>query len=380
MIFEFRNVQFVNKGAELMLLAMLEQINSFFPSAKIAMAPREIERPYEKRAKLGFLQKAWYWRYGVQWGRIAQFFPKKLLNMYGVVRDKDIDVVLDASGFLYTNQWGKRSCVEMADACRHWKKNGTKIVLLPQAFGPFLSHQNKEAIKVIADKADLIFTRERLSYNYLTGIVGERPNIKISPDFTNLIKGIVPSNFDKINNRFCIIPNYRMIDRTDKKVGDLYIPLMAVCVQHLIQKEQKPFFLIHDGDDDLRLAKNICAYFGTDIPIIQENDALHIKGIIGSCTGTIGSRFHGLVSALSQGVPSLAIGWSHKYKMLFEAYEFTDGIIDINDQKENILNKIDLLINPESRNSIKTILENRSEDQREQSRKMWELIFETISK
>lgn len=76
-------------------------------------------------------------------------------------------------------------------------------------------------------------------------------------------------------------------------------------------------------------AKSNIENTGKSIPIVSETDPLKIKGILGASKGTLGSRFHGLVSALSQGVPSIATGWSHKYQMLFQDYDFEDGLSDV---------------------------------------------------
>src|SRR5690606_33677761 len=130
------------------------------------------------------------------------------------VLDKEIDFILDASGFSYSDQWGVDSSLELANASRRWKKLGKKSILLPQAFGPFSSPRIRKAVRIFVDNIDLIYAREQQSYDYLVSVVGERENIKIAPDFTNLLDGIVPENFDSTLNQFCIVPNYRMVDKT----------------------------------------------------------------------------------------------------------------------------------------------------------------------
>src|SRR5690606_2234902 len=171
-------------------------------------------------------------------------------------------------------------------------------------------------MKTVVENVDLIFPRERVSYGHLTGLVGEQSKIKQSPDFTNLIKGVLPANFDTEQNRFCIVPNCRMLDKTDPQTRDAYLPFLISCPRYLLEKGARPFVRVHEGKDDQRLADELSAAVG-GIPIVKESGALEIKGILGACSGTLGSRFHGLVSALSQGVPALATGWSHKYQMLF---------------------------------------------------------------
>jgi polysaccharide pyruvyl transferase WcaK-like protein len=379
MLIEIRRAGFVNKGAELMLYAALQKMKENYPEAIFAMTPDVKTAPYEKRAKLGFLQKASLWRYGFQWGKLAKITPKKIRKMYGVVLDKEVNVVLDVAGFAYSDQLGKRSCLELADSCKRWKKNGTKIILLPQAFGPFSSRKNKKAIKTIIANADLVFARDPVSYRYLTDVVGDRENIKIAPDFTNLVDGIVPDDFDVTNNRFCIIPNFQMIAKTTKQESDSYLPFMIKCTNYLITKGKKPFVLVHESAKDLELAEKLRDGVNGNLPIIIESDPLKIKGIIGVCEGTIGSRFHGLVSALSQGVPSLAVGWSHKYEMLFKDYGLVEGVIDMMTNIENINHNLDMITTTASINIIRKNIFTHSNRLKILSNKMWVDVLSTIN-
>lgn len=377
MLIEIRKASFENKGAELMLNAALQQMKAYYPDADFAMPPYPTA-PFKKRAALGLYQKFAFYRKGIPFNSIGNLIPKKLRDNFGIVVDKEIDIVLDAAGFSYTDQWGPAKTIELANSCKRFKKNGSKVILLPQAFGPFNSQSIKKAIKIAIDNADLVFAREKISYDYLVSVVGERSNLKIAPDFTNLVDGVLPQDFDVEKNRFCLIPNYRMIDKSSKDISEAYIPFMITCAKYLIKHDTKPFILVHEGENDLLLAKKINASLGDVLPIIQETDPFKIKGILGACDATLGSRFHGLVSALSQGVPSLATGWSHKYQMLFDDYDFHEGIIDVMCSDQNIHSKLDLLINPTSQKIIKQKLKQKSDILKKQTVEMWQEVFSKL--
>jgi len=380
MLIEIRKAGFVNKGAELMLYAALDKLKEHFPEAQFVMAPNAKSAPYLKRAELGLFQKAWYRYKRIQFGNLAGFVPQKIRNLYGVVMDKEVDVVIDAAGFSYSDQWGKNSTKELANSCERWKKNGAKVVLLPQAFGPFKHSGNKKNIRKVVGLANLVFAREQVSYDYLVEAVGQNhSNVQIAPDFTNILEGILPKEFDKESHRFCIVPNYRMIDKTDKTSSEAYIPFMAKCTQYALENDQKPFLLVHEGEKDYWLARQISEAVNNEVPIIRESNPLKIKGILGACEGTIGSRFHGLVSALSQGVPSLATGWSHKYKMLFDDYEFGEGLLGVNASDQEIKQKINLIIEPESKKNIQARISERSDILKRQTEEMWDKVIATIN-
>lgn len=363
-----------------MLYAILEKMKKEFPDAEFAMAPSvsTASAPYLKRAELRLYQKAQLWRKGFQFGVLANLIPAKIRDMYGIVLDKEVDIVIDAAGFSYSDQWGKYSCLELADSCKRWNKNGTKVILLPQAFGPYKSAYNRKGITTALDNADLVFAREKVSYDYLVDVVGERPNLKMAVDFTNIVEGIVPDQFDQEANRFCIVPNYRMIDKTSKADSDAYLPFMIEVTRYAFEKGQKPFILVHEGANDLMLAEKIRDAVSQDVQIIKESHPLKIKGILGVSSGTVGSRFHGLVSALSQGTPALATGWSHKYQMLFQDYGFSEGLLNVHMSKDELHKTMDLIIDETSKQNVIEKIQSNSQRLKLETEQMWAEVMKVL--
>jgi polysaccharide pyruvyl transferase WcaK-like protein len=373
MIFEIRKVGFTNKGAELMLHAIIQYLNENLIDPTLAIIP--YRKPYRKRAELGLYQivasgKRFFGRSSTV---IAPF--KLVRENYGLILDRDIDIVLDAAGFSYGDIWRDVNCKELAVSSKKWKRQGKTIVLLPQALGPFEKKCNRKNIKEAVKNIDLIYARDKDSYNNLVSVVGLSEKIKMAPDFTNILDGIVPPSFKATNLDFCLIPNYRMIDKTSQEKSEAYIPLMVKCVKYIQSKGYHPFFLIHGGKKDRILAERINDSLINRIPLLSEDNPRKIKGIIGACKGTVGSRFHGLVSALSQSIPSLSTGWSHKYKNLFEDYNFPEGLIDVLINDDELYQRLDTITDKEKSEELKKVLKEKSEQQKILTRKMWEEVL-----
>lgn len=378
MIIEIRGVGFVNKGAELMLHAILEKVKNKFPDAKFVMTPSLNVSPYEKRAKLSLYQKVTYEKLGFDFGDfIISMIPKKRRKMYGLIRAKDVDVVLDASGFAHGDQWGVKNTNKLVKLSSKWKKNNTKLILLPQAFGPFENNEIKKSMKELLINCDLIFAREEISYNFISDMT-KKNKIYNMPDFTNLVEAKNPTNFDSANNDFCIIPNYKMVSKNwIENIDNEYLTLITESINYLRSKGKKPFILVHEGKKDLKLASEISKRV-SGINILEEEDPLIVKGIIKQSYGVIGSRFHSLVSSLSQGTPALGTSWSHKYQMLFKDYNFEEGILNLNSTIEEIHKKIDILIEDISRKELINKLEKKSKHLKTLSNGMWEKVFDEI--
>ena len=62
--------------------------------------------------------------------------------------------------------------------------------------------------------------------------------------------------------------------------------------------------------------------------VMNEYDQSEIKGIIGSCDFFIGSRMHACIAALSQGIPTVGIAYSHKFIGVFDSIGSGETVID----------------------------------------------------
>lgn len=379
MIIEIRGVDFVNKGAELMLHAVVQQLSNCHKDNIVAIRPKI--GSYSQRSQLGLHQLVWSDKKipfaGPLVHTITNLAPRNLRHTYGITTYSEVQAIFDASGFAYSDQWGPEKSEVLAGLAKRWKRKGKKIILLPQAFGPFETPRVKDAFLQVLDNVDLVFARDHISYKHLIDLGGGSSHIKTAPDFTNLVKGRIPEYFENKLKQPCIIPNYRMLDKTSESIRSNYIPFLEFCINHFIGIGLEPFILVHQTTD-YELALQLQDKFGQSIKIILESDPLYIKGILSSCYLVVGSRFHGLISALSQGVPCLATGWSHKYHMLMEDYGCPECLISSLDSKDEMLNKLKMITEEPSRSAITNKLNEASLKQKKLASEMWVEIYEAL--
>jgi colanic acid/amylovoran biosynthesis protein len=326
---------------------------------------------------LGLHPKASLNRGGVEWGSLANMIPERLRRRYGLVLDREVDVVIDAAGFAYSDQWGRAPLEELARSTRRWRRRGTKVILLPQAFGPFTDVETQKLILGAVNNADLVLPRDSISYRYLTDVTGQRDYIQQYPDFTNLIEGVAPEGFNPGNLGVALVPNVRMTDMTGDTSADRYVEFMTTCAKHLLSLKASPYLLVHEGAGDERLAQEIAAASG-GIPVVKEEDPLKLKGLLGASRAVVASRYHALISALSQGVPAVATGWSHKYTELFKDYEFPEGVLSLDDDAGHVNAMLDRLVDTEASRNLSVRLLESSERLKDLSETMWSAVESVI--
>ena len=372
MIIEIRGTGSHNKGAEMMLLTILQQLPKDKRDIKFTVAPRIGSCEYSFYSKLSLYPKVWLEYKGFQFGVFGKFLPQKIRQMYGLIIDEEVDVVLDASGFAYGEQWGVYPSKMMAKYIKQWKNRGKKVILMPQAFGPFRNKSIKPYIREIIENADLVYARDEYSYQELMNICPDAKNIKIAPDFTILLKGEIPSYFDRDKHQICIIPNKRMLDKMNDSIQ--YINVLTKSINYIQKNILNPFFLIQGGKKDLELAKEINNRLETKIPIINEENPIYIKGIIQSSLGLVGSRFHSIASALYAAKVAIGTGWTHKYEYLYREFDFVEGFINLKIEDEKLYKTLGLFIDENKREYIREKLIVKSKDIEKQAIQMFDEI------
>jgi colanic acid/amylovoran biosynthesis protein len=242
---------------------------------------------------------------------------------------------------------------------------------MPQAFGPFEGEGMKKYMTEVLQKADLVFPRDRVSYQYVSSLVDDPAKIKMAPDITLTYGG----GSKELGNYCCAIPNGRILDQGAELWATEYEKLLNETIAKICsQTDLQVKVLIHDtGKIDSDLAQKLVENNDSDrVTIVAEEDALKLKKAIAQSQFVIGSRFHSLASALSSNVPSIALGWSHKYTMLFDNYGVAEYSFLAPDPK--ILERLDTLLNPGDRAAIRSKLQQANEQVKAESEKMWAAI------
>ena len=371
---EIKGVGTLNKGAYLMLLSIIQEFKSRETNAEFCAQlgfgmDKDVLNKYNFNEKINLYGKR---------NKLFNFYKPFIPNFIRskeLILDRDLDVIIDGSGFAYSDYWGvEKISSRLHEVISRKISNKTKLILLPQALGPFTDKKIIDCFKIVVDRADLIIARDKVSYNNLISTYGEKDKFKLFPDFTNKLNSGEVTVYSE--GDICIIPNYKMI------VGesDNYYRFLETTIKHLVEKQEKFYFLIHEGEKDLLIANNICRNLKISIPIVTESDPILIKNRIKSSKLIVVSRFHGLVSALCQGIPVISTSWSHKYQMLLEDYNQGDSFIDINNNNDDMLrNMIDeklALDIIEYQNSQKGIVQKEYDKTDE----MWNLVFGLMMK
>lgn len=343
--------EFRNKGAELMLRSIVEELATW-PERIVTASHLRMGRRRQRRA-LGLWDVAEI--RGRRWDRLpflswtvdtaAGFVPQRVRERRRILRRGEVDLVLDASGFAYSDQWSSRTVEVAAARYQAMREDGTQVVLLPQAFGPFRTRRTREAMVTILHASTLVFARDATSFSELKALDGSTDHVHMAPDFTTGIHGVAPDWAAHLSERPCVVPNRRMIDKTDPDVAQWYRDCTYAVLAELTEAGEAPFLLVHETDD-APLARELSAE--ASVPVIIESNPVRLKGILGGASFVFGARYHALIGSLAQEVPTLGVGWSHKYHHLFEDYTVPDCLVTKAMSMERIKDKVRMLAGDET--------------------------------
>ncbi len=323
-----RGVGSHNGGAELLLRAVQERMAT--ENVRIAADVRRVSTSLRHRWDIGGYLSV------PKFGRLeslgVHLLPRRLARQLDLYSGRQISGVLDASGFAVGDQWNPDSIQRDAQTFARLRRRGHPIVLLPQAFGPFMNPVVATAARQLFSQVDLICARDKVSFDHVAALRGTDAGMLLSPDITIALETHSPAaaTLAAPNSapRIAIVPNVNLSNRsTDADAPARYAQSLLDTYRRLAIEGYSPFFLIHSAHGDPGVVAAIQA-IQPDVEVIVPSDGLEAKRLIGSCAGIIAGRYHAIVSALSQGVPAVAHSWSHKYGALLEDFGVTRGLVD----------------------------------------------------
>ena len=305
-----------NKGAEAMLETVISNINKQFgKTCKIF-----IEKLDDSPAYSDFKERL---PFGVDF---INFSPKKLLKPY----DVDIsygDVVVDIGGINYHDRSLKAN---VRNLVRHFYflRKKAQLIFFTQDFGPAQKISTKIIAKFVYSRSKAVFMRSEQSKVFLEDLLGNNSRVKICgafPDCTFMLESDGNLESDKLpSNYFVLAPSAIMYNQ----YGEDYIKLF-VKLSTKFAKSFYPVILLHNFTKNGESSDHfVCTQLYRDLEknnvastlIVEEKTPSELKAILKGSQFSISSRYHVVVGSMSSGVPSIALGWSHKYLEFLNLY------------------------------------------------------------
>ncbi|MGV0642184.1 polysaccharide pyruvyl transferase family protein [Mycolicibacterium sp. XJ2546] len=316
MIVDVRGTNTRNKGAQLMLEAICLRLGG---EVEISVTPWTTKRAV--RDRLGVRQTLRHPGLPKATAQLGSLVPTRIRLAQGWTADHEIGGVLDASGFLYSDQLMAVIARSEAIAGRAWARRGVPKVVLPQAFGPFERPAMRRWSREALEQAELVFVRDRVSENHIRKLHISTTTVR-SPDFTI---GLKPAVVERISNNpfLAVVPNTKLFTHGGLNRAQ-YVEILANFSAAAEAIGLTTVVVVHE-ETDRGLARQVANRIGADLFI--DPDPLVLKGVLGQATAAIASRFHAAVGGLSQSVPTAAFGWSHKYRELLDDFGVPERLI-----------------------------------------------------
>lgn len=326
MLIEVKGVEFANLGAYMMLQAVISRMSRDIPDVRFALTPSS-NCTFQQIAAVGAFQRL---RVGMMSDIVERILLKspavfgRVANRYGIVLEKNIDAVLDASGYAYGDPWSNSRSAQTAREIRRLSADGKPYVFLPQAFGSFPRERESKMFGEALLRARLVYARDTESFNNLAAVAGKTAgSFRICPDFT---LGIIPPS-DRASchsagrSKVAIVPNSKLLSVYNPHEG--WRKMGRAFFDEVVQGLKKTFsevVVVNScrGDDDLLCDALVSA--DPDIESVSPNSPSELISALSGVSLVVSGRYHSCVASLALGIPCIGVSWSHKYEPLFRDF------------------------------------------------------------
>ena len=140
-----------------------------------------------------------------------------------------------------------------------------------------------------------------------------------------------------------------VLNKSARGLGRDYVLESAHIIDHITDDLGLPVLLLaHSArtgtekthNNDLPLCREIYNRISSPDKVLfvdKEIGPQELRCLIAQCHILIAARFHAMVSALSSGVPTVVIGWSHKYGEVLDDFGLNELAASLADAREEVV-------------------------------------------
>jgi colanic acid/amylovoran biosynthesis protein len=169
-----------------------------------------------------------------------------------------------------------------------------------------------------------------------------------------------------------------MIDPRHGASAGVYEALLLQVIKKIAELGWQVVLVNHEGSGDLALVERLEAQSPVSTHVVRGGCGLHLKGVLGGAHAVIASRFHAIVSSLTQNIPVIGTGWSHKYHELFKDFGIEDLLIKVEDGASAILGILEDLDHGERYRKIVTKIEAGNAVYCKEAKELWNALHANL--
>lgn len=368
-----------NRGSEAMLVTTIGRIREKQPSSEFFVFSYypEVDRELVKDNKIQIMN-------GKPFALVFEHFLGSILGTiimkmgfeipdtkyFKISRAlKNSDILLDIGGITFSD--GREKYLPF-NILIIWPAMilGVPVIKLAQAIGPFNHWLNRLSAKFFLSRCKHIFARGEKTANFISKLGYPANKFNTVADIAFIYKrkySLSKENNNSVSSLIECIGKVKthgkniivfspsiLVDSKSQKKGLCYTDQFLSAIQQLGGKDFQYIFMPnatregsekkHNNDlllinkiksivENRNFSKEICEsinYVDYDI------NTLSIRRIVSSADVLITSRFHAMISGLVLGVPTIVIGWGHKYLETMELYDMKKFALDFSNQNLNL--------------------------------------------
>jgi len=246
---------------------------------------------------------------------------------------KNADALVDLSGVAFVDGRGVSLLIYNVSVVLPALFLGVPVYKLSQALGPFETSLNRFVARWILGRCRLVAARGQATYDNLKSLGLDNIEMRHDTSFALSLPAAVheAANRELAKSALAQNPNEALVLMSLSQVvrnhcRDIGLDFVGELESMILELSSKGFqvgLLPHSSDtgirknNDWQLAQEISDRLRrkqVTVPIVNPNgDPRLARAIIGHAQVFVACRFHSLIAALSQSVPVLTLGWSHKY-------------------------------------------------------------------